>query len=317
MSARDRARHPFRARFATVAVLAMLVVVAVVPAATARPLERTTACVQRTGAVGRARGHMTRDVVRMSGVDRLGRWLARHPGAERRATAQLAATPVTIPVAFHVLRKDTTVAGGNIPRSRITAQISVLNDSYGGTTGGADTAFQFSLSSVDRTTNAGWFKLSQGKERKMKQALKIGGPETLNIYSADLGQSLLGWSYLAQDAQKVGVLDGVVVHYNSLPGGAWGTDYSAGDTTTHEVGHWLNLLHTFEGGCTGAGDAIDDTPAEASAAYKCPTKRDTCTAPGLDPVTNFMDYTYDSCMFKFTTDQAVRMQEAWSAYRAP
>jgi hypothetical protein len=317
MSARDHVILPSFARLTTIAVIALLALAALAPAATARPLDARGACVTRSGAVGRSNGHMTRDVVQMSGAGRQSRWLDHHPGAQRRAAAQLASSPITIPVAFHVLRKDTTVAGGNIPRSRITAQIAVLNDAYGGTTGGANTSFQFSLSSVDRTTNAGWFKLSQGKERKMKQALKIGGTETLNLYSADLGRNLLGWSYLAQDAQAVGVLDGVVVHYKSLPGGPWGSDYSAGDTTTHEVGHWLNLLHTFQGGCTGSGDYVADTPAEASAAYQCPAGRDTCSSAGVDPITNFMDYTYDSCMFEFTPDQAIRMQEAWAAYRAP
>jgi hypothetical protein len=204
-----------------------------------------------------------------------------------------------------------------VPKAWITNQIAVLNASYGGGTGGADTGFQFILQSITRTTNSGWFKLTSGKEKKMKAALKVGGPETLNIYSADLGNSLLGWSYFAQDAAKDGVLDGVVIHFDSLPGGPWGADYSGGDTATHEIGHWLNLYHTFQGGCTGNGDFIADTPAEASAAYQCPTGRDTCSAPGTDPITNFMDYTFDSCMFQFTPDQAVRMQEAWAAYRAP
>jgi hypothetical protein len=302
---------------AGVLVASALIVLLATPAANARPVDTTTSCLVRTGAVGRASGHLLRDDLRASGPDRLTRWLERHPGAAHEARTQLASTQtVTVPVAFHVLRKDATVAGGNVPKSWITAQIAVLNDSYGGATGGADTGFQFSLQSIDRTTNAGWFKLTSGKEKKMKAALKVGGLDTLNIYSADLGNSLLGWSYLAQDAAKVGVLDGVVVHFNSLPGGSWGAHYSGGDTTTHEVGHWLNLLHTFDGGCNGAGDLIDDTPAEASAAYKCPTGRDTCSAAGDDPITNFMDYTYDSCMFQFTADQAVRMQEAWTAYRA-
>jgi hypothetical protein len=302
----------------TMAVLtAALIVASAAPLANARPLEQQGRCITRQAAIGRSTGHMTRDTVRLSGRDQLARWLARHPQAERAAETQLAAGKTdTVPVAFHVIRKDTTVAGGNVPRSWITDQISVLNDSYGGATGGASTGFQFSLLSIDRTTNAGWFRLSTGSEKKMKAALKVGGTETLNIYSANLGNSLLGWAYYAQDADAVGVLDGVVVHFDSLPGGPWGDQYSAGDTATHEVGHWLNLYHTFEGGCTGDGDLIDDTPAEASPAYQCPTGRDSCTASGLDPITNFMDYTYDSCMFKFTADQAVRMQEAWTAYRA-
>jgi hypothetical protein len=260
---------------------------------------------------------MTRDELRTTGADKLTGWLARHPTAASTAEAQVAAQPVTIPVVFHVIRKDTTVAGGNVPKAWVTDQIAVLNASYSGGTGGADTGFQFSLQSITRTTNAGWFKLTSGKEKKMKAALKVGGPETLNVYSADLGNSLLGWSYFAQDAAKDGVLDGVVIHFDSLPGGPWGTDYSQGDTATHEIGHWLNLYHTFQGGCTGSGDFIADTPAEASPAYKCPTGRDSCSAPGTDPITNFMDYTFDSCMYQFTPDQAVRMQEAWTAYRAP
>jgi Pregnancy-associated plasma protein-A len=287
------------------------------PVAGARALDPGAACLQRSGPVGRSTGHMTRDVVALTGQDRLTRWLARHPNAEAAATAAVTATPVTVPVAFHVIRADLTADGGNVTGRQIRRQIAVLNAAYGGTTGGSDTGFQFSLLSIDRTTNASWFKLNSGKERKVKTALKVGGPETLNIYSADLGNSLLGWSYLAQDAASVGVLDGVVIHYKSLPGGGWGPDYSGGDTATHEIGHWLNLLHTFQGGCSGDGDLIDDTPAEASAAFECPVGRDTCAAAGLDPITNFMDYTFDSCMFQFTPDQSIRMQEAWLAYREP
>ncbi len=309
-------RRSARTTFAVIT--ATFIITLGAPIANAKPFDPVV-CETHTGAVARSTGHMVRDrdTVHLSSRDRLSNLLARHPEIVRIARAQLAAAqPVTIPIAFHVIRKDTTVAGGNVPRSWITDQISVLNDSYGGRTGGANTGFQFSLESIDRTTNAGWFRLSGGKETKMKAALKVGGPETLNIYSANLGNSLLGWAYFAQDAEAVGVLDGVVIHYYSLPGGPWGADYSAGDTATHEVGHWLNLYHTFQGGCTGSGDQIADTPAEASPAYECPVGRDSCTTTGLDPITNFMDYTFDSCMFRFTPDQAVRMQQAWTAYRA-
>jgi len=283
------------------------------------PSGRGGECLEHTVHTTDLRGRIPRDDVHLAGLDELTRWMQRHPARAARS-GERAGGPVTVPVAFHVIRRDLTPEGGNVPASQIAAQMKVLNDSFSGRTGGARTGFRFELESVDRTTARKWFHLTgYGQDAAMKAALKVGGPDTLNIYSANLGALLLGYAYLAQDADEVGVLDGVVIHYKSLPdAGFAGFDiYDEGDTATHEVGHWFDLLHTFEGGCESPGDHVADTAPEASPAFNCPTGRDTCPGGGLDPITNFMDYSQDSCMYAFTPGQATRMQQAWAAYRAP
>jgi Pregnancy-associated plasma protein-A len=302
-------------RAATLLAVALALTLAAAPGASARLTDtgQGTQCVHHRGEAGRAADARTfiRDTVEAPRHDPLTRWIARHPARANRAPGG-----TSIPVAFHVISKDTTLAGGNVPASQIAAQIQVLNRAYGGGTGGANTGFTFTLASTDRTVNAKWFNLSQGSrnERAMKAALHTGGANTLNVYSAKLKNSLLGWATFPFNYASNPSYDGVVVLFSSLPGGTV-VNYNQGDTGTHEVGHWLGLYHTFQGGCTGSGDEVADTPAEASPAFGCPTGRDTCTAPGLDPITNFMDYTYDSCMFRFTSGQATRMKQAWTAYR--
>lgn len=296
--------------------VAVLLVLALAPAARARQADSRGPCLRHEhSSPDSARGTYNHDAVEAPARDPLARWLRLHPRAAAPATAE--GGGVTIPVAFHVINSGTSVAEGNVPASQIRTQIDVLNASYGGSTGGAATSFRFSLSSIDRTTNPRWFSLRKGSrnERDMKDELRVGGARTLNIYLAELARKLLGWATFPWAYGRDPVDDGVVILFSSLPGGT-AAPYNQGDTTTHEVGHWLGLFHTFEGGCTTPGDHIGDTPAEASPAYRCPIGRDTCSAAGRDPVTNFMDYSDDSCMFAFTRGQRSRMSQAWSAYRS-
>jgi hypothetical protein len=211
-------------------------------------------------------------------------------------------------VAFHVIYSKT--GEGNVPESQLDEQINVLNRDFSGT------GFSFRKAAVTRTLNDQWFTMGSGggAERAAKKALAINPASTLNIYIAKLGKNLLGWAYFPWSFEETHFMHGVALLYSSLPGGS-AAPYNLGRTATHEVGHYLGLYHTFQGGCTGDGDLCDDTPAEASAAFGCPANRDTCSSAGEDPITNFMDYTDDACMFQFSADQTARMGWAVSTYR--
>jgi hypothetical protein len=230
--------------------------------------------------------------------------VANHKSAMTRASGS-----VNVKVYWHVINNGTGVANGDVPQSQIDAQIAVLNNAY------KTTPFTFTLAGVDRTTNRQWYTCTGGScEKKMKSALRKGGAGDLNVYSNNMGQGLLGWSTFPSDYARSPSMDGVVILFSSVPGGA-AAPYNEGDTLTHEAGHWFGLYHTFQGGCAAPGDSVDDTAAEASAAYGCPTGRDTCSGGGVDPITNFMDYVDDSCMTNFTTGQAARADALTAQYR--
>ncbi len=243
-------------------------------------------------------------------------------GTDSASLAEAAAAP-TVNVYVHVVQGDGQAGEsgtGYVPLSWINAQITVLNAAFAGLGpdgSGANTGFNFSLSSTDYTVSSSWYGAGPGTsaERSMKNALRLGTAADLNIYLTG-GGGYLGWATFPSSYRNQPKQDGVVCYWASLPGSNY-RPYNEGDTATHEVGHWLGLYHTFQGGCNGSGDSVSDTPAERSAAYGCPVGRNTCPRnAGADPIQNFMDYTDDFCMFQFTTGQSSRMSSQWNTYRA-
>jgi hypothetical protein len=217
----------------------------------------------------------------------------------------------TINVYWHTITN--TSGQGAVSTQQINNQIAVLEAAY------SSYGYHFVLAGTNVTANNTWYNLTDGTtaERNMKNALRQGTADDLNLYSANLGDDLLGWATFPSDYRRSPKMDGVVLLFSSVPGGS-AVPYNLGDTATHEVGHWMGLYHTFQGGCakqTNKGDMVADTPAEASPAFDCPVGRNTCSSPGNDPITNFMDYTDDACMNQFTSGQGSRMDSAWVTYR--
>ena len=219
--------------------------------------------------------------------------------------------PNNVNVYVHVI---TDASGNGAPTTEMMLnQIDILNSAF------APIGAWFTVLSTDVTANDAWYTAQPGTaaERQMKTALHRGTAADLNVYYNNMGGGLLGWATFPSSYASNPKDDGVVILAQSLPGGS-AAPYNLGDTATHEIGHWFGLYHTFQGGCAGSGDGVADTPAERSAAYGCPTGRDSCSSPktpGLDPITNFMDYTDDACMSQFTDGQRARIWSMWATYR--
>ncbi len=212
-----------------------------------------------------------------------------------------------LPVVFHVIQK--TDGTGALTDRQIADQVQVLNEDFGAVSGslgenGYNSRINFVLAGVTRDRNDAWF--DDEDEMAYKEELAWNPQRYINIYT-NTASGYLGYSYYPQEAAGE-VYDGVVLNYETVGGRDNGADpYDQGRTLVHELGHYFGLLHTFEEGCTNtlhSGDLIVDTNPEAVEHYGCVQ---TYSCGSADPIHNYMDYTDDACMNRFTRQQANRM----------
>jgi hypothetical protein len=239
--------------------------------------------------------------------------IERFVDAEYRKIRRPPAVFGPIQVAFHcVYYDDSFFSIGLLTQTEVQAQIDAMNFAFAGT------GISFNLASTSFTNNPTWFLHTPGgaDERNMKLALGADTREFLNIYSTGLSfVGLLGYASFPWNLRGSPELDGVVISYDSLPGGF--APFDEGDTLVHEVGHWCGLFHTFQGGCSKRNDGVADTPAELDPFFGCAfVQPDTCPAPGLDPIFNFMDYSDDACLDEFTAGQTERMTKMLTIFRS-
>jgi hypothetical protein len=251
------------------------------------------------------------------------------------ATVPVLPAQIHVPVVIHIIH-GTHKKDRNVSRPAARNLFRILKAGYAGKEDPTmtPTGVIFRLAKVTVSRNDSWYhaRPNTRADKQMKRKLHRGKTNMLNIYLNNVEEpdgALLGFSRFPWAVARQPKLDGITINVASMPGGK-AHGYNLGDTVIHESGHWLGLFHTFQGGCEPPGDGVADTPAEAEPSFKCDKTRDTCPtplppgwmqgdplpAPELDPVTNFMDYSYDTCMNHFTPGQRTRMVTAFLRYRA-
>jgi len=234
-----------------------------------------------------------------------------------------------IPVVVHIITHDNGTTG-NITDPMAQSQIDVLNEDYNaipGTNGedGTFSGIEFYLATEDpdglpttgitRTANTAWYNDQQ--EQTFKSTLMWDPNRYLNFYLNNT--QYLGYAWFPQ--WGVGTWeDGIVVNYRAFGRPSPMYPYNLGRTATHEVGHWIGLLHTFQSGCGNpavcysTADLICDTEPDQTDTYGCPVGATSCGGERI-PIENYMEYTDDACMTKFTPEQMRRLRCTLTSYR--
>lgn len=227
-----------------------------------------------------------------------------------------------IPVYVHVIYKTSQE---NISNAQIQSQLDQLNADFSGTNSdynppsdfasvaAGNTGIQFTLAGVTRkqTTKTSWGTNDAMKKPNQGGVAPVTPATHLNMWVCNIGGGILGYAQFPGGAAST---DGVVMSPQYFGSNNYGSGFylsapfDKGRTTTHEVGHYLNLRHIWgDGGCS-VDDYVDDTPVAGAANYGCPSpSTNSCSGGQRDMYMNYMDYVDDNCMFMFSAGQETRM----------
>ena len=258
-------------------------------------------------------------------------WIANNP-------ENLMLNVITIPVVVHIIYKT---SAQNLSDNDVYSQIQVLNEDFRKTNAdassvpsafsgvAADSEIEFCLAVRDPNGNTTtgitrtYTSSSSFSTNDNMKHTSSGGKDAwstsdyLNIWVCNISGGILGYAQFPNSGSANE--DGIVIDYAYFGDISATYPYDKGRTATHEVGHWLNLRHIW-GDATCGNDYVSDTPTQASSNGGCPSFPSTsnCTgnSPNGDMFMNYMDYTYDACMYMFSAGQKTRMRATLNGSRS-
>ena len=224
-------------------------------------------------------------------------------------------SPILIEVKFVVFHDDNK---GKVSKNRINEQIKVLNEGFGGNhhDEGVDSNIKFKLKYIKYVNDKKLYESCGNSEDKIINSYPGNTKKYISVYVCDddyLGYAYYPWHESEGHKEQVVFMNPIAISGSNTK------IYSIGMTLVHELGHFFGLSHTFNDHrkCSLNGDdGFTDTPIEKTPNYGCNLKRDTCpNSPGTDPIWNYMDYTEDKCMNRFTKQQVDNMHLNIKNYR--